>query len=429
MNAIPQFTISAPTSGAGKTTLSRGLMALLTGRGLRVQPFKCGPDYIDTKFHEAVCGRPSVNIDTFFCSDKQARKLYATYAAKADAAVVEGMMGMYDGYDRDRGATADISRALGLPILMVVDARSAAYSLAPLLSGFKHFRDDVDVMGVVFNRVGSKRHAAMLRQVCHDVGLECFGFLPRMNDGVMESRYLGLDFSQQSDTNELVKTIAERIDWQRIMQRAMKTTPIAPTETTAARGDKRIGVARNAEAFSFIYQHHIDLLRLQGEVVFFDPEADEPIPHDTDLLYLPGGYPEKHAAALSNAVRARRSIAAFAARGGKIVAECGGMMYLCKSIMTDEGESEMCGVLPYSITARTADRHLSLGYRQFILDGKEMKGHEFHYSQFVGDTPTSAVQVFNAVGERVPTPVFRQDGVLASYTHLYWNEEQKGGIL
>lgn len=429
MNVIPQLAISAPTSGAGKTTLSRGLMALLTGRGIRVQPFKCGPDYIDTKFHEAVCGRPSVNIDTFFCNDKQARALYNTYAAKADAAVVEGMMGMYDGYDRDRGSTADIARALGLPVVMVVDARSAAYSLAPLLSGFKRFRDDVDVMGVVFNRVGSERHAAMLRQVCHDVGMECFGCLPRMAENMMKSRYLGLDFSQESSTDELVEAIAKHIDWQRMMQRATKERPTATAARTTTRGDKHISVARNAEAFSFIYQHHIDLLRQQGEVTFFDPEADEPLPNDTDLLYLPGGYPEKHAAALTEAVQTRREIASFAARGGKIIAECGGMMYLCKSIITDDGEREMCGVLPYSVTARTDDRHLSLGYRQFTMDGKDMKGHEFHYSQFVGATPPSAVQVYNAVGEPVPTPVFKQDGVLASYTHLYWNEEQEGGIL
>jgi len=178
----------------------------------------------------------------------------------------------------------------------------------------------------------------------------------------------------------------------------------------------RTVIARNAESFSFIYQENIDRFE---NVTFFDPETEVPQLDGIDLLYLPGGYPEKHLEALVANEACRKAIKDYAERGGRIQAECGGMMYLCQRIVTDEGEYPMCGVLPYSITARKADRKLSLGYRQFTLDGKAYRGHEFHYTQFLGETPQSLVQVYNAKGEPVPTPVFRYKNVLASYTHLY----------
>lgn len=175
-------------------------------------------------------------------------------------------------------------------------------------------------------------------------------------------------------------------------------------------------VARNAESFSFIYQENLDSMK---NVVFFDPEVDVPCLDDVSLLYLPGGYPEKHLDALVSAVATRIAIREYADRGGRIIAECGGMMYLCEKIVTDDGDFPMCGVLPYCITARRADRKLSLGYRRFVLDGKEYRGHEFHYTQFLGEVPPSAAQVFNAKGDPVSTPVIRHKNVLASYTHLY----------
>ena len=175
-------------------------------------------------------------------------------------------------------------------------------------------------------------------------------------------------------------------------------------------------IARNKESFSFLYQETIDSF---AQVRFFDPETEVPDFSGIDLLYLPGGYPEKHLEALVRNEACRKAIRDFAGQGGRVVAECGGMMYLCQSIVTDEGEYPMCGVLPYKISARKADRKLSLGYRQFMLDGKEYRGHEFHYTQFVGETPQSITQVYNAKGEPVPTPVFRYKNVLASYTHFY----------
>lgn len=175
-------------------------------------------------------------------------------------------------------------------------------------------------------------------------------------------------------------------------------------------------IARNDESFSFIYQENIDRLE---NVSFFNPETDVPCLDDVALLYLPGGYPEKHLEALVAAEVTRRAIKEYAERGGHIIAECGGMMYLCEKIVTDEGEFPMCGVLPYSVTARKEDRKLSLGYRRFVLDGQEFRGHEFHYTQFLGEVPPSVTQVYNAKGEPVPTPVLRCKNVLASYTHLY----------
>ena len=175
-------------------------------------------------------------------------------------------------------------------------------------------------------------------------------------------------------------------------------------------------MAKNAESFSFVYQENIDRF---SSVRFFDPETEVPSFEDIDLLYLPGGYPEKHLEALVKNETCRNAIKDFAEQGGSVVAECGGMMYLCESIVTDEGVYPMCGVLPYRITARKVDRKLSLGYRQFELDGKVYRGHEFHYTQFLGEAPVSATQVYDAKGNPVATPVFRYKNVLASYTHLY----------
>lgn len=210
------FLISAPTSGSGKTTIARGVMALLTGKGYRVQPYKCGPDYIDTKFHTAVCGRPSINLDTFMATPVHVRQLFAQYGADADICIVEGMMGLFDGYDRDKGSSAEIAQVLDIPVVLVVDAKSAAYSMAPLLSGFINFRKDVHIRGVIFNKVGSERHFAMLQQVCDDLHIECLGYLPKKKSLEQSSRYLGLDFSEKPETKELIQLIEENVRWERL---------------------------------------------------------------------------------------------------------------------------------------------------------------------------------------------------------------------
>lgn len=406
-------------SGSGKTTVARGLMGLYTQKGYTVQPFKCGPDYIDTKFHTAVCHRPSINLDTFMASPEHVRELFHRYGDEADLCIVEGMMGLFDGYDRECGSAYEIARVLDIPIVLVVDARSAAYSMAALLSGFINFRKDIRFAGVIYNKVGSGKHAAMLRQVCEDLGIECLGCLPKQTELEVGGRYLGLDFSEKAKDegtgNKVNDVFAEHIAWNRLLD-ISNPSPLNTILTPRPSLLEKTLIARNAESFSFIYQENIDRL---ANVAFFDPEKDVPLLEGVDLLYLPGGYPEKHLEALVKNEACRMAIMHYAERGGNIVAECGGMMYLCERIVTDDGEYPMCGVLPYSITARKADRRLSLGYRQFTLDGKAYRGHEFHYTQFLGESPDSLVQVYDAKGNPVATPIFRFKNVLASYTHLY----------
>lgn len=401
---ISAFLVTAPSSGAGKTTIARELMAHYVAKGKKVQPFKCGPDYIDTKFHERVCGRPSVNLDLFMLGEEHVRELFKRYSADADMAIVEGMMGMYDGYDHDKGSAADIARLLGIPVVIVVDAHSSAYSMAPLLRGFMSYDSRVCVAGVIFNKVGSSRHEATLRQVCEEVGLPCLGCIKRQKELETGSRYLGLDFTEVSHGEDapLLSSLAEQ-DASSGVRHTLQG---------------RASVAYDGDAFSFIYTETIDMLRREyADVVFFNPEKAERIPDGTTLLYLPGGYPEKHLPQLAANASLLQSIRDYAEAGGRIEAECGGMMYLCRSIIGDEGEFAMCGVLPYSVSARKEDRKLSLGYRRFVLDGVEYRGHEFHYTQFVGDAPESACKVYDARGNEVCSPVIRQGSVLASYVH------------
>ena len=452
MRSIPQFLIAAPTSGSGKTTVSRGLMALFVKKGLKVQPFKCGPDYIDTKYHEAVCGRPSINLDTFMASPEHVGGLYARYSADADVAVVEGMMGMYDGYDRDRGSSAEVARLLGIPVVLVVDAKSAAYSMAPLLSGFINFRPDIRIAGVIFNRVGSLRHYRMLQEVCEDLNVTCLGYLPKQKELEQESRHLGLDFSRSKETeglDMLAGLLEEHVDWELLLSTTGLPLPAAAVEekpVLSEPGKLHISVARNEESFSFLYAEHLDILRRMGTVTFFNPEQDRAIPQETDLLYLPGGYPENRLEELAGARLARESIRSYIEAGGRTLAECGGMIYLSQFVLSDgdtDGGSagscvgnignEMVGVLPFSITNERKRRKLTLGYRRFDYNGWRLKGHEFHYTQFaVPETdgkeggacslPLSIAQVYNAKGGKVTTPVFRYKNLIASYTHLYWGE-------
>ena len=452
MRSIPQFLIAAPTSGSGKTTVSRGLMALFVKKGLKVQPFKCGPDYIDTKYHEVVCGRPSINLDTFMASQEHVSSLYARYSADADVAVVEGMMGMYDGYDRDRGSSAEVARLLGIPVVLVVDAKSAAYSMAPLLSGFINFRPDIRIAGVIFNRVGSLRHYRMLQEVCEDLNVTCLGYLPKQKELEQESRHLGLDFSRSKETeglDMLAGLLEEHVDWELLLSTTGRPLPTAAVEekpVLSEPGKLHISVARNEESFSFLDAEHLDILRRMGTVTFFNPEQDRAVPQETDLLYLPGGYPANRLEELAGARLARESIRSYIEAGGRTLAECGGMIYLSQSVLSDgdtDGGSagscvgnignEMVGVLPFSITNERRRRKLTLGYRQFDYNGWRLKGHEFHYTQFaVPETdgkeggacslPPSIAQVYNAKGGKVTTPVFRYKNLIASYMHLYWGE-------
>ena len=457
----PRYVIAAPSSGSGKTTFTMGLLRALTDRGLHVQPYKCGPDYIDTIFHQMASGRESVNLDTFMASPEHVKQLFEHYSAQADACVVEGAMGLYDGYEKSRGSAAEIARLLGLPMVLVVDAKSMGYSVAALLHGIKTFKP-INLAGVVFNRVGSESHYRHLLAACEDVGVQSLGYLPNNPELRMPSRHLGLSLSGREEIERFIclaaGEVAEHVDVERLMEKVQRSdcqtnrltdksrlsdyqtnrladnSPRAepPTEHSSVslevcKSDslsnevcpsKRIAVARD-EAFNFTYRANIDSLRAMGEVTFFSPLNDSSLP-PCDLLYLPGGYPELFASELAANSGMRRSIKAYAEQGGRVIAECGGFMYLCSAI---DGV-EMCGVLPFKATMEGARLHL--GYRQITLDGISLRGHEFHYSTVHEGALPNHVKAIkgqcSALGKPVDTPVYRYKNVLAGYTHWYWAE-------
>ena len=422
MKTIPQFLIAAPTSGSGKTMVSVALIDSFTRHGYKMQAFKCGPDYIDTKFHEKVSKNPSYNLDSFFSSENELRNFYQKHAQDAHVCIVEGMMGLFDGYDRSKGSAAEIASILNLPVVLVVDAKGSGYSFAPLIKGFKEFSPDITIAGVIFNRVDSSKHRRILRQVCDELKISCLGFVSRIREAENKSRYLGLDFSQMKMA-EATDRIVEHIHVKRIMKRTYRPIShrsVSKVSSVNSSDTPKVLVAKNKESFSFIYQEHLDKW---PNVVFFDPEEDTEIPQDIDLLYLPGGYPERHLEVLSQCGKTMESIRRYAENGGKILAECGGMMYLCNSIINDEKEYPMCGVLPYNITARRLDRRLSLGYRTFTLNGINFKGHEFHYTRFEKPQPESITEVFDASGNKIDSPIIRIGNTIASYTHLYWGNK------
>ncbi|MDR0658303.1 MAG: cobyrinate a,c-diamide synthase [Mediterranea sp.] len=423
----PQFLIAAPASGAGKTSLSMGLMKLLARKGKKVQPFKCGPDYIDPYFHELAAGRPSVNLDTFMATESHVRQLYRRYSEAADICIAEGMMGLFDGYDGRKGSAADIALLLGLPIVLVIDASSTSYSVAAQIYGFRNFDPRLQMAGVIFNRVGSERHEAMLRNACGDVGVACLGCVRRNEELQLKSRYLGLDISPNENGQTIdawAGFLEEQIDPDLLLEQTMRPLPACDAPATEPQnGRLRIAVARNRESFAFIYEETLTRLRELGKIIFFDPETTERLPRDIDLLYLPGGYPEKRASRLT-AGGMHGDIRQYIGNGGRTLAECGGMIYLSRGITDEKTFSPMVGVFPFTIATGKNRRRLTLGYRQFEYNGQQLRGHEFHYTQFGDDQLSipSAAQVYDAMGQPVDTPVFRYKNVIASYTHLYLGE-------
>ena len=419
------FLIAAPSSGQGKTTFTMGLLRALAERGLCVQPYKCGPDYIDTLFHQMASGRESVNLDTFMASPEHVKRIFSRYSVDADACVIEGAMGLYDGYDKSRGSAAEIAALLEVPLVLVVDAKSMAYSVAALLHGIKTFRP-ITLAGVVFNRVGSERHYRFLLDACEEVGVRCFGYLPNNPLLQMPSRHLGLSLTGREACNHFIalaaKEVEEHVDIERLIDIGMVQTSdesIGCQTADSQTSDKTIAIARD-DAFNFTYRANIDALAQRGTIVFFSPLRDSVLP-SCDLLYLPGGYPELYAKELTANSGMRQSIKDFAERGGHIVAECGGFMYLCSDI---DGLA-MCGVLPFKATMEGAK--LYLGYRQLEAEGVSLRGHEFHYSTIhEGVLPADVERIIgqcSASGSFVGTPIFRYKNVLAGYTHWYWAEK------
>lgn len=421
----PQLLIGALHSGSGKTTFTMGILRALQRQGLQVQPFKCGPDYIDTRFHALAAGRESVNLDTWLASERHVRDLYARYGADAQVCVVEGVMGLFDGYDRMAGSSAAIARLLDIPVVLVVGARSMAYTVAAQLHGMKTFLPGLRLAGVVFNQVSSENHFRFLAQACEDAGLRCFGWLPKVPDLEIPSRHLGLTLAAGQEMERWIDRAADLVtrclDIPALLEAVCVAAAEAPAEASAAPGTLRIAVARDA-AFNFTYRENLSRLSQLGQVRFFSPLAGDPL-LEADLVYLPGGYPELFAAELSSRRETMRQLRDYAESGGRILAECGGMIYLSKAIEGVEGGPyPLCGVLPFSATMDGA--RLYLGYRRLVdAAGREWRGHEFHYSAVTApDALPSVAQQYDARGGAVATPLYRYKNVIAGYTHLYWGE-------
>jgi len=421
----PQFLIAAPSSHSGKTTLTLGLLRLLYNRGLKVQPFKCGPDYIDTKHHGLAAHSQSINLDTFMMSEGHVRSLYAKYGEGADVAITEGVMGLFDGADRMKGSSAEISVLLDLPVILVVNAKAMAYSVAPLIYGFMHFNPQVRIAGVIFNFVNTESHYQFLKDACEDIGVTPLGYVPASDDIKIPSRHLGLAISPENDYNAVIERaaahISKTVDIEQLLQLTQKPVLQVPAQTILPPArTMEIAVAMD-EAFNFTYTENLETLKSLGEVTTFSPLYDFMLP-PTDLLYLAGGYPELFLEQLSSNQTMRASILDYCTNGGKVIAECGGMMYLGETLADGTGkEYQMVGFLGLKTTMK--DAKLSLGYREVEMGLNRFKGHEFHYS---GCTETEALpkigKVFNARGKEVPTPVYRKNNVIASYIHLYWGE-------
>ncbi len=416
------FLIAAPSSGAGKTTATIGLLRALHKRLYNVQAFKAGPDYIDPKFHELATGRASINLDRFFCDTNEISKLFALYSDTAQVSVIEGVMGLFDGYDEKKGSSADLAKTLKIPIILLVNGASVAYSIAALLYGFKNFDPELNIAGVIFNKVSSASHYKIMQEAAKSVGLTALGHIPRKNDIIVPSRHLGLNIDTKYRFIEYADMLAEHIEKYVDIDLLLEKTKVQISrQSSIDKADKinksfRIAIAHD-EAFNFIYPETIRLFETYGELVFFSPIADKQMPI-TDYVYLPGGYPEFYLKELSSNKSMLNSVKDYADNNGKILAECGGMLYLCKSMIDKNGQSHsLVGFL--DMQASMQNMKLKLGYRMFTYKDVIYKGHEFHYSSLMPNSYKSVCQQFGAKAQKVETKLFKQKNTIASYTHLY----------
>jgi len=438
INSAPKGLVIAGThSGVGKTTFTLGLIHTLKRRGLTVQPFKVGPDFIDPGHHSRVAGRVSRNLDGWMLSKEANLEIFRRQARDADVAVVEGVMGLFDGFagDTEDGSTAQMAKWLGLPVLLVVDARAMARSAAALVQGFAGFDPELPFLGVVMNRIGGPRHREHLEAALAQVpGVRCFGALPREADMAIPERHLGLTTTDDyplhvNYLDKLADLLEAHLDLDGLIGdmpaiSLPKRAPVAPTAPHI-----RLGVARD-RAFCFYYPENLELLAYCGaDLVFFSPMDDSHLPPDLHGLYLGGGYPELFAPALACNAKMRRDVREAAAAGLPIYAECGGLMYLSQEIQTKDGQTfPMTGVLPLKV--RMLPRLKTLGYQEVTLAadgllgpaGTKARGHEFHYSEIVsgGDNLARLYRLTARRGGEEASEGFGIHNVLASYVHLHF---------
>jgi cobyrinic acid a,c-diamide synthase len=422
----PTFLIAAPKSNSGKTLITLGLIQTLSEQGLKVQPFKCGPDYIDPMHHSEIAGRSSYNLDLWMSSEKHVRSVFQRQMHDADVGIIEGVMGLFDGARKDEGSSAAIARLLDVPVVLVVDASSVAFSVAPLLYGFKHFDSRVRLAGVIFNKVAGASHYSFLCEGADAAGVPALGYVPRDKALTIEDRHLGLHLPGESGGAEIVKRasglIREYVNLEELMRQSSVEMPMKCPTPLVENRNLTIGVAYD-QAFNFTYQANLDTLQKLGSVQFFSPLEDRKVP-DVDLIWLSGGYPELHGRQLSRNRTMLDSIRNHARSGRAIVAECGGMMYLGKSILVRDGAAcDMAGLFDFSTSFENMKLHL--GYREVSGGELVFRGHEFHYSKLLDAGESANYHVKTAREKEIEMPVFRYKNVWASYLHLYLGEPEK----
>lgn len=435
----PQILISAATTGSGKTFLATGLLRALKKRGMNVQPYKCGPDFIDSQQLSIAADRESVNLDAWMSSSTHVQYLFNKYGEQADACVIEGTAALYDGYRRMQGSTIEMAGLLNLPVVLLVNARLAGYSIAPIIYGFKHFYTGVRLAGVIFNQVSSPAHYAYLREACSDTGVDCLGYLPQMEGIKLPPKHSVISLANRRNLNEQAEQIAEQIektiDINRLINRCNRNFPCPYTLPYSSDMEDdsfipvmkklRIAIARDP-AFNFTYRENLARLAKWGNITYFSPLYGYELP-EADLIYLPGGYPELFARQLHRRYKMKEALKEYAERGGKILAECGGMVFLGRSLKSKENGTAypMSNVLPIDFTIPAVPR-LQSGYRRTNGQGLELKGYEFRYSTVQEDDTSLSCRkdiITNLKGTEELMPFYRYKNVLASNTHWYWGDK------
>lgn len=425
--------IAAPSSGAGKTLITLGLLRAFARSGRRVGSAKVGPDYIDPRFHEAASGRTSLNLDNWAMRPGLLRNLAWASAEEADLLIVEGVMGLFDGAANGEGSTADIAAMLGLPVVLVVDAQAQAQSAAAVVKGFAEFREDCEVTGVIFNRIGSPWHGEILRRAVEPLGIEILGAVPGATDIEMPSRHLGLvQAEEHPELDGLLDRagdmVAEAVDLDAFAASAREMPASGGRHERLPPLGQNIAVAQD-EAYAFTYPHLLADWQAAGvRVVPFSPLANEAPAADADAIYLPGGYPELHAGRLAGNEAFHSGLRKAARAGVLIYGECGGFMTLGDYLVDADGNRhEMAGLLPLGTSF--AKRKLHLGYRCLEQDGVlpwpgALRGHEFHYSML--DWQGDADPLFEAedsLGKKLGSIGLRRGRVMGSYAHIIDMEE------
>jgi cobyrinic acid a,c-diamide synthase len=442
--------LAGVSSGVGKTTLTAGLLAAFRRRGLDVRPFKAGPDFLDPTYHALAAGRPAQNLDTWLTPHERLRTAFAAATAGGDLALVEGVMGLYDGveYLGEAGSSAELAKLLGLPTILVVDVRAQARSAAATVLGFQRLDPAVPLVGVIVNRVGGATHYGGVKEAIEAVtGLPVLGGLPRLPDAIPE-RHLGLVHAGEAGAEAeariaaIADTVTEHCDLDAILALAQGAAPLvageAPPPSAAPAGPRpTIAYARD-EAFSFYYGENLDLLcRAGANVVPFSPLRDAGLPSGTAALYLGGGYPELHAARLAANAPLLAAIRAALAAGLPCYAECGGLMYLTAGLTDRDGEEHaLVGALPGRAVMRAQRSHLGYVTIRALVDtpllraGESTRGHEFHYSTWE-DVPADLPHAYAARSRRggaERAEGFARGNLLASYVHLhFWSEPALAG--